>query len=164
MRHFSSFALVATLFFTAQGCVWSANSRMNTPYGQSSSRQVCAFGNCFNMQEQDVQATVNTPGYAACIQAFTADNARATMCAGDASTCTAPQYSQVQIMDACTLRAAYLNGGMGLGMGFMNWGAGLGWGAGSFGPGAYSGGTHDPRNAAAIASGDVQRRTIAPGY
>lgn len=166
-KFISTLALVA-LFFTVQGCVSSYRSTSSTPYGQSSARQVCAFGNCFTMQDQAIQATVNTPGYAACIEAFTADNERATACSGDAAGCRTVQYSQVQIMDACTLRAAYLNGGMGMGMGFMNWGAGafggpgmMGTGYGApmtMGPGAYAGGTYDPRNAVSIATYDAQRQ------
>lgn len=142
-------AALVIMLFLVQGCVRAATSTSSSPYGQSSYRQVCVAGNCRMVSDQETRATVATPGYEACVIAFTADNERTAVCSADRTGCTAPQYSQVQIMDACTLRAGALNGTQ---FGMMGFGPFMGlYGQGYFG------------NPGMTAAYDVQRQQVLYG-
>ncbi len=150
MYRFFALVIAAALFiFLTQGCVHAVRNTSSSPYGQSSMRQVCVAGNCRMVSDQETRATVATPGYEACVTAFTADNARTAVCNADRTGCTAPQYTQVQIMDACTLRAGALNGTQ---FGMMGFGPFMGlYGQGYFG------------NPGMTAAYDAQRQSVLYG-
>lgn len=108
IKFFGLVALAALFIFTMQGCYNAASSNVRSPYGRSSTRQVCVAGNCHTVSNQRQYATVETRGYNQCVVSFTADNdAGLAICEAGVTGC---RYSQVQIMDACTLRAGALNG------------------------------------------------------
>lgn len=142
-------AAMVIMLFLVQGCVRVARTSSRSPYGVSSTDQVCVAGNCRTVARQRSVATVDTRGYDACVDAFTADNARTVVCSADRTGCTAPQYTQVQIMDACTLRAGALNGTQ---FGMMGFGPFMGlYGQGYFG------------NPGMTAAYDAQRQSVLYG-
>lgn len=108
IKFFSLVALVAAVI-TTQGCYGSGYTTTG-PYGTTTSRSAVGPLGGGSSTSQTSVATVDTAGYQACVAAFTADNDRYASCDGDGTTCNNLQYTQVQIMDACMLRAGPLNG------------------------------------------------------
>ena len=146
-------ALGTICVFAMSGCFNASRSNVRTPYGESTAHTVCVAGNCRSVVDQEQVAMVDTRGYDACVEAFTADNdAGLAICEEGVTGC---RYSQTQIMDACAFRAAILNGGQ--------FGMGSQYGAMPFGQfmplftGGYFG------NPGAIAGYDMQRQSVLYG-
>ena len=108
LKYLALVALAVLFIFVMNGCVSSYNGSTRSPYGHSSQRRICVAGNCGTVIDQEQIATVDTSGYDECVVRFKVDNeAGLAICEAGVTGC---RYSQVEIMDACTLRAGALNG------------------------------------------------------